>query len=271
MGCTPPPVRRRVGHGRDNIVVGILDRISTILRANINALLDSAENPELMLEQIIRDMGEAITEARTQVAEMIAQEKLLEADVNRYRAQSNEWHAKARLAVDRGRDDLAREALTRKADYDRNGEAMGTQLATQQQVVSQLKIDLAALQSKYDSAVRNKQALITRHKAAIAQQKVAETARQLSAIDPSADLSRMEAKIREEEARAQGILAISRDADFDQQFAELHASAEVERQLAELKGPPPSLPGTSSSAKVVEHDDVDPIEVELRRMKDKSS
>lgn len=264
-------MRRRVEHERGNNVVGILDRISTILKANINALLDSAEDPELMLEQIIRDMGEAITEARTQVAEMIAQEKLLEADVNKFRTQSNEWHAKARLAVERGRDDLAREALTRKADYDRNGEAMASQLATQQQVVSQLKTDLAALQSKYDSAVRNKQALITRHKAAVAQQKVAETARQLSAIDPSADLSRMEAKIREEEARAQGILAVSRDADFDRQFAELNTSAEVERQLAELKGPKPSLPGSGSTAQVVEHPSDDPIDAELRRLKGTSS
>ena len=269
--CTPPSARRRVEHERGINDVGILDRISTILKANINALLDSAEDPELMLEQIIRDMGEAITEARTQVAEMIAQEKLLEADVNKFRTQSNEWLAKARLAVERGRDDLAREALTRKADYDHNGEAMGAQLATQQQVVSQLKSDLAALQSKYDSAVRNKQALITRHKAAVAQQKVAETARQLSAIDPTADLSRMEAKIREEEARAQGILAVSRDSDIERQFAELGTSAAIERQLADLKGPIPSLPGSGTTGHVVEHTSDDPIEAELRRIKGKNA
>ena len=172
---------------------------------------------------------------------------------------------------ERGRDDLAREALTRKNDFDRNGEALGSQLATQQQVVSQLKTDLAALQSKYDSAVRNKQALITRHKAAVAQQKVAETARQLSAIDPTADLSRMEARIREEEARAQGILAVSRDADIERQFAELGTSAEVERQLADLKGPPPALPRSGDTARVVEHDTDDPVEAELRRMKGKNA
>jgi phage shock protein A len=148
---------------------------------------------------------------------------------------------------------------------------MSAQLTTQQAVVSQLKADLLALQSKYDSAVRNKQALIARHKAAVAQQKVAETARQLSAIDPTADLSRMEAKIREEEARAQGILAVSRDADIERQFAELGTDAEIERQLAALKAPPPILTDTAQTARVVEHEPDDSVEAELRRMKDKQA
>lgn len=245
--------------------MGILDRITSILRANINALLDEAEDPEKMLDQIIRDMGEAIADARTQVAEMIAQEKLLEADVNRNRTQAEEWQAKAQLAVNRGRDDLAREALARRRDYAGNAETYGRQLTTQAEVVSRLKVDLGALQSKYDAAVRNKGALIARHKAAVAQQKVADTARQIAAIDPTSDLARMEARIRQEEARAQGMLEVSRVGDVDAEFAALSADADIEHQLAELKRP--ALTG-SSGAKVVEHHpDADDIDAELSRMK----
>src|SRR5438094_10631097 len=103
--------------------MGILDRISTILRANINALLDQAEDPEKSFDQIIRDMADAIGQARGQVAEMIAQEKLLEADMARSQSLAREWGQKAELAVGRGADDLAKEALRHKIDYDRNAQA----------------------------------------------------------------------------------------------------------------------------------------------------
>lgn len=264
------PVRRA---RKGNNAVGILDRISTVLRANINALLDEAEDPEKMLEQIIRDMGEAIADARSQVAEMIAQEKLLEADVTKNRTQSDEWQAKAQLAMQRGREDLAREALTRRRDYAGNADAYGKQLSAQAQVVTRLKSDLATLQSKYDSAVRNKTAMIARHKAAMAQQKVAETARQISAIDPTSELSRMEAKIRQEEARAQGLLEVASVGDIDAEFAALEGDAEIEHELAELKRA--ALP--RGTARVEEHPapdaapDAPSIDEELDRLKRSSS
>ena len=165
--------------------MGILDRVSTILRANINALLDQAEDPELVLTQILSDMKDAIAQARTQVAEMIAQEKLFQGDMEKNQAQAPEWARKAELALGRGSEELAKEALRRKVDYDRNASSYMQQLIAQQQVVTKLKSDLNALQSKYDSAMRNRESMIARHKAAMAQQKIAATAQQLSAIDPS--------------------------------------------------------------------------------------
>ena len=234
--------------------MGILDRVSTILRANINALLDQAEDPELVLTQILSDMKDAIAQARTQVAEMIAQEKLFQGDMEKNQAQAREWARKAELALGRGSEELAKEALRRKVDYDRNASSYMQQLIAQQQVVTKLKSDLNALQSKYDSAMRNRESMIARHKAAMAQQKIAATAQQLSAIDPSSEIARMDAKIRLEEARAAAALEVNEHLSLEDKFADLEDDGEVSSQLADLKarmgmlpgGTQGTLPGTTS-------------------------
>ena len=234
--------------------MGILDRVSTILRANINALLDQAEDPELVLTQILSDMKDAIAQARTQVAEMIAQEKLFQGDMEKNQSQAQEWARKAELALGRGSEELAKEALRRKVDYDRNASSYMQQLIAQQQVVTKLKSDLNALQSKYDSAMRNRESMIARHKAAMAQQKIAATAQQLSAIDPSSEIARMDAKIRLEEARAAAALEVNEHLSLDDKFADLEDDGEVSSQLADLKarmgmlpgGTQGTLPGTTS-------------------------
>ncbi len=234
--------------------MGILDRVSTILRANINALLDQAEDPELVLTQILSDMKDAIAQARTQVAEMIAQEKLFQGDMEKNQAQAQEWARKAELALGRGSEELAKEALRRKVDYDRNASSYMQQLIAQQQVVTKLKSDLNALQSKYDSATRNRESMIARHKAAMAQQKIAATAQQLSAIDPSSEIARMDAKIRLEEARAAAALEVNEHLSLEDKFADLEDDGEVSSQLADLKarmgmlpgGTQGTLPGTTS-------------------------
>ena len=171
--------------------MGIFDRISTILRANINDLLDKAEDPEKMLDQIIRDMDNEIREAKYQVANMIAQEKGLKADLDEGQSLSVEWQKKAELAVQKGADDLAREALRRKNDYDAHVQVYTTQWQAQKQVVEKLKSQLDALQTKYDDAVRNRDVLIARYKAAAAQRQVSDTLSGLSIADYSGELERM--------------------------------------------------------------------------------
>ncbi|MGH2352440.1 MAG: PspA/IM30 family protein [Chloroflexota bacterium] len=230
--------------------MGILDRLSTILRANINAMLDQAEDPEKTLDQLIRDMADAIGQARGQVAEMIAQEKLLEADMERNQGLAREWGQKAELAVSRGANDLAKEALRRKIDYDRNAQAYTSQLQAQEEVVAKLKHDLEQLENKYESAVRNREALIARHRRAVAQQKVARTAAQLTTLDPTSELSRMEERIRLEEARAAAISEVNTQPSLEDQFAALENDSELDQQLADLRrkvhGELPSPSGTAS-------------------------
>ena len=117
----------------------IFDRISSILRANINDLLDHAEDPEAMLNQIIRDMDQAIIEARNRVADMIAEQKLLEGRLADAQQNSTQWERKAELAVGKNQDDLAREALRRKNDYDEHVAIYQKQVDAQRTAVQKLK------------------------------------------------------------------------------------------------------------------------------------
>jgi phage shock protein A len=212
----------------------ILNRISLLVRSNINDLLDRSEDPEKTLDQIIRDMASAIQQARSQVAETIAQKNLIETNLNNAQKLSNEWANKAQLAVSKGADDLAREALRRKRDYDANANVYQSQLATQTEVTDKLKGDLQALQSKYEEIVRNRESLIARHRTAQAQQKVQKTAAAMAGIDPTSELGRMEEKIALEEARAKAGQELN-ESSLDRRFAELDRDPDVEDELAALK------------------------------------
>jgi phage shock protein A len=214
--------------------MGIMDRLSRLLRANINDALDRAEDPEKMLDQILRDMQGSIQTAREQVANMIAQEKELEADLREAEKLSGEWQEKARRAVAAGKDDLAREALRRKHDNDANAEVYGQQFQAQTQMVEKLKVQLRQLEAKYSSTLSHRDSLIARQRRARAAQKVTETMSTFSPMDPTQDLERMERRIRSNEAKA---LAMSEMADdsFDAQFRELDYDDDVEQELEALK------------------------------------
>lgn len=228
----------------------ILNRISLLVRSNINDILDRAEDPEKTLDQVIRDMASAIQQARSQVAETIAQKNLIETNLNNARKLSDEWGGKAQLAVQKGADDLAREALRRKRDYDANANVYASQLATQTEVVDKLKGDLQALQSKYEGIVRNRESLIARHRTAQAQQKVQQTAAAMAGIDPTSELSRMEEKIAMEEARAKAGQELN-ESSLDRRFDELEADPDVEDELAALKAAhsPNALPSGDKGSK----------------------
>lgn len=214
--------------------MGLLDRLSNILRANINDLLDRAEDPEKMLNQIIRDMEEALRQGQAQVAEQIAQEKLIQADLARAKENADAWNKKAELAVSKNADDLAREALRRANDYEAQIPIYQKQFDAQNRAVEELKVKLAQLESKYDSAVRNKEMLIARAKRAQAQQVVAKTAAKLSEVDYTSELGRMERRIQEQEARAAAQEEIQKTS-VEAQFEQLGADSAVEDQLTALK------------------------------------
>jgi phage shock protein A len=214
--------------------VGIFDRTSQILRANINDMLNRAEDPEKMLNQILRDMEDALRQGQAQVAEQIAQEKMIQVDLEEAKNKSNEWSQKAELAVSKGMDDLAREALHRQSDYEAQVGVYEKQLEAQHQAVQKLKSDLAALESKYDEARRNKDMLIARAKRATAQQKMAGASAKLSSVDYSSDLAHMERRIQEQEARVAASDEM-RKTSVDEKFEQLGANDEIEKKLATLK------------------------------------
>lgn len=214
--------------------MGILDRTSQILRANINDLLNHAEDPEKMLNQILSDMEDAIRDGQSQVAEQIAQEKLIQADLDTAKKNADDWGKKAELAVSKSADDLAREALHRQGDYSAQADIYQKQLDVQHQAVQKLKTDLSALQDKYEDARRNKEMLITRAKRATAQQKIATASAKISSIDYSSDLQHMERRIQEQEARVSAADEVQ-STSVDEQFKKLGDSDAVEQKLADLK------------------------------------
>jgi phage shock protein A len=228
--------------------MGILDRISQLTRANINDLLDRAEDPEKMLNQILRDMESNIKQAREQVAAMIVQEKEIGIDLAAARKLSADWGSKAQRAVDAGKDDLAREALRRKRDNDEAAAVYQAQYDTQVQTVSKIKQQLQMLVSKYESTMAQKDVMINRQRRANAQVKVAESLSEFSPMDPTADLERMERKIRGSEARAAALTEMGDDS-YSAQFRELDVDSDIEMELQLLKGGNPieSLPASTST------------------------
>lgn len=214
--------------------MGIFDRMNQILRANINDMLSRAEDPEKMLNQILRDMEDAVEKGQAQVAEQIAQEKMMQADLDTAKRNQEEWGKKAELAVSKGMDDLAREALRRQEDYASQVELYQKQLDVQHQAVQKLKADLAALEGKYDDARRNKDALIARAKRASAQQQIATASTKLAAVDYSSELSQMERRIQEKEAQVAASEELHRSST-EEQFKKLGEDDEIEQKLAALK------------------------------------
>jgi len=227
-------------------MAGIMDRLSRLIRANVNDLIDQAEDPEKMIDQILRDMQESITMARAQVAAMIAQEKELELDAAETKKLAGEWGRKAERAVGAGKDDLAREALRRRRDNEENSAIYSEQLGVQTQAVAKLKDQLRQLEAKYQATLGARDSLIARQRRAKATRQVAEAVVVFTPLDPTSELDRMERKIRSEEAHALAALEIG-DESFEAQFQALDSESDVEDELQALKqslgtGGSPSLP-----------------------------
>jgi phage shock protein A len=189
-------------------------------------------------------MGQEIRQARGQVAAMIAQEKELAADKAEADRVSAEWQRRAELAVDQGRDDLAREALRRKRDSDENARVYAEQLTAQQQTVSRLKNQLQELETKSRQAESKRDALIARSRRAKAQQQVSETMSNLPESSASAEFERFERRIRTTEAKAAASEELAQ-VGFDDDFAELDQDFGVDDELAALKA---SRGGSSAGA-----------------------
>jgi len=218
--------------------MGILERIQTVLKSNINALISKAENPEKMLNQLIIDMNEQLMEAKRQVAMAIADEKKLERQLLENRGLASEWEGKAMLAVKAGKDDLAKEALVRKSEYDGYAAGYQKEYNAQHGAVEQLKDALRQLSGKIDEASRKKNLLIARAKRAEAQKQIQSTMGALSNTSSFDTFERMAQKVDQIEAEASAIgelNKISGDQKLEDKFKELEGPASADAMLEDLK------------------------------------
>lgn len=238
----------------------ILGRIAQLARANINALVDAAEDPEKMLDQMVRDYTASIREAESAVAQTIGNLRLLEEDHREAVQTAREWGGKALAASRKGDelraagdvagadrfDNLAKVALQRQLDAERQATAFEPQIEAQTQVVEQLKGGLERMRGKLAELTTKRNELVARAKMADAQTRVHEALRSVDVMDPTSEISRFEEKVRREEARVLGhqeLAASSLDAQFEALEDDM-ADAEVEARLAALKaGRPPAALG----------------------------
>ena len=219
--------------------MGILERIRTVLKSNINALISKAEDPEKMLNQLIMDMNENLLEAKKSVAMAIADEKKLERQALENKSQGEEWERKAMLAVKAGKDDLAKEALTRKQEYDGYAASFQKEFEAQHASVEQLKDALRQLQAKIEEASRKKNLLIARAKRAEAQKQIQQTMGSLSGTSSFDTFDRMAQKVDQVEAEAEAYKELgtgSADQKLEDRFKELESSgAGADKLLEDLK------------------------------------
>jgi phage shock protein A len=214
--------------------MGILDRVSTLLRANINDMIDRAEDPEKLVRQLVADMNNQLLQVKTQVAASIADEKQLYQRYQDNQNKSDEWQRRAELAVEKGQDDLAREALQRRNAFQQNATGFKQQHEEQARQVETLKVALRQLESKIQEANTKQELLIARSRRAKAETKIRTT---LTGLDQSSALghfTRIEEKVLQEEARAAALGELEQDT-LEERFAMLDTESVVENELAALK------------------------------------
>lgn len=220
--------------------MGIFDRMKTVISSNINDMINKAENPEKMLNQLVIEMNQQMIESKKSVAMAIADEKKIERELLEQQRLAGEWERKAVIAVKANRDDLAKEALLRKQEAESYYLQLKPQWESQKVSVEKLKETLRQLQNKIDEASRKKNILIARAKRAEAQEKIQKTLASVTGSTSAFDtFDRMAKKVDELEARAdaQAELAdLSQSSSLDREFAKLEASGTgADLMLEELK------------------------------------
>ena len=217
--------------------MSVFSRMSTIFKANVNDALTQAEDPEKVLNQITIEMNEQLVDTKQKVAAAIADEKRLQRQYQETAEQAKGWEEKATIAVEKERDDLAREALARRNEAQQLADEYKIQWDKQRQAVDQLKEHLRALELKIGEAGRKKQLLIARQKRANAQKQIHETMAGMKDSGAFNTFDRMEQKVGDIEARAD---AAAEMADFERdpledEFAALEKNDNVDDDLAALK------------------------------------
>jgi phage shock protein A len=214
--------------------MGLFDRLKRVVGANLNDLVSKAEDPEKMLEQAILEMQEDMVKLRQGVAQTIAAQKRTEKQYNDGQNEINKWQRNAQLAIQKGDENLARQALERKKTYTDTSAALKASLDQQSTQVETLKRNLIQLESKISEAKTKKEMLKARITTAKAQEQLQGMVSGMSTSSAMSAFERMEEKVLMQEARAQSSAELA-GADLETQFAQLESGSDVDDELAALK------------------------------------
>ena len=214
--------------------MAVLERVATLVRANLNDLIDRAEDPEKMIKQVILDMENQLVQVKTQVAIAMADQHLLQKKQSEHEDKAAEWMRKAELAVDKGQDDLARAALERYQSLSKLAESFTRQLADQKGQVDTLRRALDQLDQKLGEARGKSDVMLAQHRRARALEKANDAQLAIGANGPVADFERLKTRVQRSEAVSQAKSELVAD-DVDRRLDALEKDDGVGRLLDALK------------------------------------
>jgi phage shock protein A len=251
--------------------MGFFDRLSRLLRANLNDLVSKAEDPAKILDQSLADMQGDLVKLRQAVATAIASQRRLQNQAEQADTQAKAWYQRAETALKKGEEALAREALSRRKTYQDTATALSNQVNSQSGQVETLKKSLTALEAKIAEAKTKKDMLKARAQAAQAQEQIQTAVSNLGTNNAMAAFEQMEEKVLGLEARSQAAAELA-GADLESQFAALEGS-DVDEELADLKqrmeggANPIQLPTANGPVPQLEPVKAAEVDAELRELK----
>lgn len=252
--------------------MGIFDRISRVVRANVNDMIDKAEDPEKVLEQSIREMGDDLIKMRQAVAQAIASQKRTEQQYQKNMSEANTWQQRAQLALTKGEEGLAREALVRKKTHADTAASLKAQLDGQVGQIDSLRRNLTALESKISEAKTKKDMLKARFSAAKANKQIQESMSSIQSSSAMSAFERMEDKVMQIEAESQSVGELAGMGE-DVKWAQLEGGTAVDDELAALKAqlsgaPQPSaLPSSTTTSTPSTSTPVSAVDDELEQLR----
>jgi phage shock protein A len=214
--------------------MGIFTRFRDIVNANINAMLDKAEDPEKMLKLMIREMEDTLVEIKSACAGVMASEKKIERELEGTRSRAGFWEERASLAVTKGRDDLARDALVEKRRYTEKGEVLERELKEHQVLVAQYQDDMVQLERKLGAAREKQRTLVQRHIHARRQREAQEEIRRIDNSEAFYKFEEFENRIERMEAEAD-LVNYGREENIEQDLDALIVDEDIENELRRIK------------------------------------
>ncbi len=214
--------------------MGIFTRFRDIVSSNINAMLDKAEDPEKLIRLMIREMEDTLIELKASCAEVMANRKKTERQLDNAQSREEGWGKKAELAVVKGRDDLAREALLEKRRLRERADALERELTESSALVAQYQDDIRQLEDKLGSAREKQRMLVQRHIHANKKKRAQEEIRRVEGTEAVIKFEELENRIERMEAEAD-LVNYGRKPGLEAEFDDLVVDEEIERELANLK------------------------------------
>jgi len=214
--------------------MGIFTRFADIVSANINAMLDRAEDPEKMIKMMIREMEDTLVELKSSCAGVIAERKKLDRRLDEVANRRDLWAERADLAVAKGRDDLAREALLEKRRFGELADTLQAEIGDHSSLIDQYHDDIRELEQKLTTAKEKKRMLVQRHKRANGRKRAQSDIRRMDSVDTMRRFENLEHRIDSMEAEAD-MVNFGRQPTLDEEFDNLATDDEIERELAALK------------------------------------